>query len=402
MRNQFMVHGFYYELRTMNYSGSDIPLSDGVFHDVGGFSEHQFVHDVGSVMVDGTRADTKNFSNLPRRFPLRYQLEDLSFTGGQASVFATVSCISSALQPPVRGKLLREGRRSVDPPLPDLSYGGEEFGVCVLLQEKAVCAQRERLVQILLVPVHGEDQHFHPGVPGFNLAHGFKAAQLRHRDIENNHVGGRFVQELNEFDAVTRFSDNLEFWRFLDNASQPLAKQCVIVSQGDAIRTHGSMSPYVTGCGAGCPCREASGETGIVSLADDFLIQGFFPVCRARPVHGNAERDTCAPSLLAPDRQGPSQHADPFLHAYPAQAPWLRIVGGRLRSPEPFSVVFNEDGDAPPAPSDDDLRATGTRMLHNIREGLLHDPVDIRLGVLGKEMADIFRIQGELNAVALH
>jgi hypothetical protein len=63
---------------------SDIPFLDGEFYEVGGVPEVQFVHDAGPMMVHGAGADAEQLGDLPGRFSLRDQFQDLPFTGCQA------------------------------------------------------------------------------------------------------------------------------------------------------------------------------------------------------------------------------------------------------------------------------------------------------------------------------
>ena len=63
---------------------SDVTFLDGVFDEVGGLSQIQFLHDIGTVVFYGTDADKEKFTNLLTRFSLCNQLQDFSFTSCQA------------------------------------------------------------------------------------------------------------------------------------------------------------------------------------------------------------------------------------------------------------------------------------------------------------------------------
>ena len=43
----------------------NIPLFDGVFYEVGGFSETQFYHDVGAILFHGAVADAEKIGDTP-------------------------------------------------------------------------------------------------------------------------------------------------------------------------------------------------------------------------------------------------------------------------------------------------------------------------------------------------
>lgn len=53
---------------------SDVTFLDGVFHEVGGILQIQFLHDIGTMMFDGTDADKQQIPNLLTRFSLCDQL----------------------------------------------------------------------------------------------------------------------------------------------------------------------------------------------------------------------------------------------------------------------------------------------------------------------------------------
>jgi len=62
---QFPIFNFQFSIaRPVAAQGSDIPFAHGVFYEVGSFSELQFIHNIGAMMVYGADADIENFSDL--------------------------------------------------------------------------------------------------------------------------------------------------------------------------------------------------------------------------------------------------------------------------------------------------------------------------------------------------
>lgn len=121
--------------------------------------------------------------------------------------------------------------------------GREELPVGIVLQQVPFGAGGESLVQIRRFSVNSEDQYLQPGMVPLDPAGCLEARELRHGDVEYDHVGtrARFVQHVEEVLAVSCLAHDLEISRTRKDPLDLPPEQDVVVSQNNVIRAHVSL-----------------------------------------------------------------------------------------------------------------------------------------------------------------
>lgn len=77
--------------------------------------------------------------------------------------------------------------------------------------------------------MHRQDDNPARHLPPLHLSDNLKAAERRHIDVENRHVGRQFADHCKRRLAVGRFPDNIKRHLRLDDLPQPPAKDGMIV-----------------------------------------------------------------------------------------------------------------------------------------------------------------------------
>jgi hypothetical protein len=62
---------------------------------------------------------------------------------------------------------------------------------------------------------------------------GFQSPEAGHGDVQDHQVGGDFLEDFQEFQAVAGFPDDFQMVVFLDNSLDALAHQHVVIGEND-------------------------------------------------------------------------------------------------------------------------------------------------------------------------
>ena len=130
---------------SVSKSKSNITFSDGVFDEIGGFIQVQFLHDARAMIIHSRDADEEKSRNLFARFSLGNQLQDLPLAGGQWVNFKNSFSIPSADLYQIIDDLLREVRGDVRFALLNLLDRRKELFICIFLKQVTFCARQRGL-----------------------------------------------------------------------------------------------------------------------------------------------------------------------------------------------------------------------------------------------------------------
>ena len=133
-----------------------------------------------------------------------------------------------------------------------LGNGGAEKGVSVLhfpnrlgqivggglFEQKSHRADRDRLLDVRVIAVRGENEHLGAGNGFANLPRGFQPIEQRHRDVHHDHRGAKFLGQCHRLAAGLRFADHLDIGFGLQQLPKPLADDHVVFSQQDSDAFH--------------------------------------------------------------------------------------------------------------------------------------------------------------------
>ena len=79
--------------------------------------------------------------------------------------------------------------------------------------------------------MRGEDEHLCGGDGLENLAGGFQAIQLWHRDVHQHHGGMEFFDQGDRLAAILSFADHLHIVFQFEHPAKPLAHNHVVFRQ---------------------------------------------------------------------------------------------------------------------------------------------------------------------------
>src|SRR5262249_25596053 len=146
----------------------------------------QNLHDSGLVELGGSSGDPQQRRDLLGRVALGDELQDLPLPRRQLAQRIGGGRGSSAERiQQVPGDL----RGDVCAPLEYFLDGGDQGGGGGVFQDEARGAGLQASRRIGDLAVHGQDDHFQPGVGGAHFPGGVDPVEGRHRDIGDDDVG---------------------------------------------------------------------------------------------------------------------------------------------------------------------------------------------------------------------
>ncbi len=112
-----------------------------------------------------------------------------------------------------------------------------------MFEQKPHRAQRDRLLDVGVIAVRGEDEHLGAGNGLADLPGGFQPIEQRHRDVHHDHGGTKFPGQFHRLAAGLRFADHLDIGFGLQQLPKPLANDHVIFRQQDGDAFHKNLTP---------------------------------------------------------------------------------------------------------------------------------------------------------------
>ena len=100
------------------------------------------------------------------------------------------------------------------------------------------------VADVLLVRIHAQDEDARAGELLQDLARHLEAVHLRHRHVEDDHVGLLGAQDVERLGAVAGFAHDEDVLFVLENPPEALADQGVIVDEDDADGVSGRLAGF--------------------------------------------------------------------------------------------------------------------------------------------------------------
>src|SRR5436190_3673165 len=206
--------------------------ADGVAGQVHAVAQAQLLEDVRPVALDGLLAQHEQGGDLLRGVAFRDQLRDL-FLARRQRVFAVGPAVVGVSEEVLdqRGHRARVEKRFA---AHRGAAGLDEVLVSRRLEHVAGRTGLQRLVQVLLVVVHRQNQHLRLGSTAAQLASGLQPGHARHSHVEDRQVDIAVDQALERLRAVAGFVDDLQVGLGVQHHAQPAPDHRVVVGQEDA------------------------------------------------------------------------------------------------------------------------------------------------------------------------
>ncbi len=139
----------------------------------------------------------------------------------------------------------------------DRADGSDQVLVGLALEHIARRARLQRLEHVVLVVVHGENQHAHSGELGADLACGLETGHPRHADVEDAQVGLAGQRLLHRLDSILGLRDHVEVGLALEQELDPRPDDPVVVGYE---HSHGRVSSTRVPCGVGARDRQLAAD----------------------------------------------------------------------------------------------------------------------------------------------
>jgi len=198
--------------------------------------EIEFEHDVGAMGFGGVDADVEEVGYFLVAFAFGEELKDFAFAGSEAGARGSggIGRIGN-----VGGFGNADGEIRLV--LAEGLEGVEEDAVGVILEDVAVSAGFDDLLNEVVGLVHGENEDFGGGRSFADLASCFHAVEERHADVEDGDVRFVFGGFFDGVAAVDSFGANFPAAAGLDERAQAGADDGVIVGDEDVKRVHAEL-----------------------------------------------------------------------------------------------------------------------------------------------------------------
>src|SRR5947208_4267771 len=232
-------------------SDLDQTAADCVPDDAGGVRRVELLHDPCPVGLNGLGADAEELGDLLRRVTLRDELQDLTLPGRQR----------------IRGQRrlrqvglhqgARDARAQVNHAVKDLVDRPDQIRGRLALDDEPFDANPERFQDVLVIRMHGQENHLRLRAGLRDLPRGGDSVQQRHPVIQQGDVRTVLAGQANGLLPVGRLTGDLKPF-LLQEQSDALPDDLVVVSQKNA-RRH--LDTSLTGSGEGGNPESPSNRT---------------------------------------------------------------------------------------------------------------------------------------------
>ena len=181
-------------------------------------------HRIAAVILDRLLGEMKDLGDLARRMGLGDELDDFLLARREVLVGLVAAPLQDVLDQGLLGGRGEERLAALH--RTDCLH---QIGVGLRLQHVAGGAGPQRLEEVALVVVHGQDQDGDLGRLALDLTRCLQPGQLRHPHVEDREVGALADRCVAGLRSVRRFADHLDVGLALEQQPQTGADDPVIV-----------------------------------------------------------------------------------------------------------------------------------------------------------------------------
>src|ERR1017187_5900782 len=165
----------------------------------------EFAHQVEFVGLDGLYAEFEGAGDIFDGFAFGQHFENLALPFGERAETGLAGR-STALHAEIVHQAGEQARAQATAAVRDFANGGQELFHRTVFQDVAAGPDVDALGQIVLVVVHGEEDHLGFGSFLANLARGLEAAHAGHADVHENDIGPRLPRHRDRIQRVGGFA----------------------------------------------------------------------------------------------------------------------------------------------------------------------------------------------------
>ena len=209
----------------------DQSAPDGVADELHAVAHAELGEDVRAVALDRLLAQHELAGDLARRPRLGDELDDLHLARGERVVgrrLAAAGALDEVAHQRAHGARVQERLAAHRGPA-----GLDQVAVGDALEHVARRARAQRLEQVLLVVVHGEDQHAQAVAAVRELARGLQPGHARHRDVQDGEVDVVLQAALDGLGAVADLRHDAQVGLAFEDETQAAADDRVVVGEHD-------------------------------------------------------------------------------------------------------------------------------------------------------------------------
>src|ERR1039457_1671364 len=162
-------------------------LLNGVLHQLRLIVDIEFAHQVEFVGLNRLYAEIEGTGDIFDGFAFGQHFENLALAFRERAETGLAGR-STALHAEIVHQAGQQARAQATAAMRDFADGGQELFHRTVLQDVAAGSDVNALGQVVLVVVHGEEDHFRIGTFLANLTGGLETAHTGHADIHQNDV----------------------------------------------------------------------------------------------------------------------------------------------------------------------------------------------------------------------
>jgi hypothetical protein len=193
----------------------------------------QLITDVRPVVLDRAVADAELSGDLFARLVFTDEPEDALLGLREVAQSRFLLGESSGPRAPIN-EIAGDRRTDVVLAFHSGLDAADDFDDGAVFEHVAPGARVQRLVEDVFVSVHREEDDFDRQTALAHCVSHFKAAHLRHLDVEDGDIGQNFCDERERLLAVVGLADNYHPRLALDDFAQALSEQRMIVGEKDS------------------------------------------------------------------------------------------------------------------------------------------------------------------------
>src|ERR1017187_6147930 len=178
---------------------------NGVLDELRLVMDIEFAHQVEFVGLHGLYAEFEGAGDLLDGLAFSQHFKNLALAFGERAE-AGLAGGSTALHAEIVDQAGEQARAQATAAARDFADGGQELFDWTVLEDVAAGPDVDALGQIVLVVVHGEEDHLGFGSFLANLARGLEAAHAGHADVHENDIGPRLPRHRDRIQRVGGFA----------------------------------------------------------------------------------------------------------------------------------------------------------------------------------------------------